>query len=446
MTDLLLILFTVIVAYLVGGIPFGYLMARARGVNIFAQGSGNIGATNVGRVLGRKFGIVVFVLDFVKGALPVALAQALAPQFRTIVPGEELGVVAGLAAVLGHLFPVYLRFRGGKGVATAAGVIVVLFPLAALAGLLAWIGVVSATRYVSTGSLAAAVALCGVRVLSTAPNAFARTNVVLTVFCFVVAGLVFVRHRANIARLLRGSENRLPEGGAMFGLTKVVHVMSLGLWFGTVIFFSFVVGLNLFGAMDELVHQPTDKSWFKVPAPYDQETDNISGPKEYGSRSAGHLISPMFGWYFLIQGICGFLAVATAWRWQYAPPEKLNRLRVSLLLAALATVVAGWPLERHVHDLRNIRHEKMDAYFRDTSSAAARNEAMEARSTFGLYHMYSLFLNFATMALVAASMGLAAFLPCPERLLLRQTVQSPQTPHQINSMNANDLPRREQLS
>src|SRR5947209_17269108 len=120
MTDLLPALSTALAAYLVGGIPFGYLIARSRGIDIFKQGSGNIGATNVGRVLGRKFGILAFALDFAKGALPVAAARALAPHMTINLRGEELGVLAGLAAVLGHLFPAYLRFRGGKGVATAA--------------------------------------------------------------------------------------------------------------------------------------------------------------------------------------------------------------------------------------------------------------------------------------------------------------------------------------
>src|SRR5205823_13557173 len=105
-----------------GAIPVGYLVARWRGVNIFQQGSGNVGATNVGRVLGRRFGVLVFLLDFAKGALPVALApglaQAIEPGLGTSVPTESLRVVAGLATMLGHLFPIYLRFRGGKGVAT----------------------------------------------------------------------------------------------------------------------------------------------------------------------------------------------------------------------------------------------------------------------------------------------------------------------------------------
>src|SRR3954453_13192420 len=111
------LLLTVICAYLVGAVPFGYLLARWRGVDIFRAGSGNIGATNVGRVLGRRFGILVFVLDFAKGALPVAAALWL-KQFAALpahaeLPLAGLEVFAGLAAFLGHVFPVYLGFRGG---------------------------------------------------------------------------------------------------------------------------------------------------------------------------------------------------------------------------------------------------------------------------------------------------------------------------------------------
>src|SRR6516164_7300951 len=126
----------ILASYLLGSIPFGYLVARWKGVDILHQGSGNIGATNVGRVLGKRLGILVFVLDFAKGALPTAAArwaeQAQNPGTQT----DVLPVVAGLAAFVGHMFPVYLRFRGGKGVATGAGVVTVLLPLPALAGLL----------------------------------------------------------------------------------------------------------------------------------------------------------------------------------------------------------------------------------------------------------------------------------------------------------------------
>src|SRR3954452_6664306 len=112
-------------AYFVGAIPFGYLVARARGVDILHEGSGNIGATNVSRVLGKRFGILVFALDFAKGALPTLAAQRSAGLLDDPLWASGLPVAAGLAAFLGHCFPIYLRFHGGKGVATGAGVVFV---------------------------------------------------------------------------------------------------------------------------------------------------------------------------------------------------------------------------------------------------------------------------------------------------------------------------------
>ena len=154
---------TVLAAYLIGALPFGYLIARARGVDILREGSGNIGATNVGRVLGRKFGALVFALDFAKGALPAAAGRALAG--ATPLSPDELGVAAGLAAFLGHLFPVYLGFRGGKGVATGAGVVAVLVPGPAVGAVLVWLATLGAARYVSLASVAAALALLGLRLV-----------------------------------------------------------------------------------------------------------------------------------------------------------------------------------------------------------------------------------------------------------------------------------------
>ena len=149
-------------AYLIGGVPFGYLVARRRGVDILAQGSGNIGATNVGRVLGLRFGVLVFFLDFAKGALPVALAMLL-QKYYPVEPGDLLredllrhGLVevgAGLLAFLGHLLPVYLGFRGGKGVATGAGVVAVLMPLPAILAMGVWVLLTVATRYISLASI-----------------------------------------------------------------------------------------------------------------------------------------------------------------------------------------------------------------------------------------------------------------------------------------------------
>src|SRR5437667_12178018 len=114
---MLLSLLTLIASYLLGAIPFGWVIARSRGIDLFHAGSGNIGATNVGRILGKRFGLLVFALDFAKGAVPTFLC------LRWL--GVTAGVTAGLAAFIGHLFPVYLRFRGGKGVATGTGVVAV---------------------------------------------------------------------------------------------------------------------------------------------------------------------------------------------------------------------------------------------------------------------------------------------------------------------------------
>src|SRR5262245_54563182 len=129
------VLLGILLSYLVGAIPFGYLIARSRGVDIFHAGSGNIGATNVGRVLGRRFGILVFVLDFLKGAVPVALMSWWQGS------RDGAAVAAGLAAFVGHMFPIYLGFRGGKGVATGTGVVAVLLPGPAVGAVLVWVTV-----------------------------------------------------------------------------------------------------------------------------------------------------------------------------------------------------------------------------------------------------------------------------------------------------------------
>src|SRR5207302_11329758 len=146
---------------------------------LLQQGSGNIGATNVGRVLGWRFGVLVFLFDFAKGALPALAGRLLnKPDVAELLGRDGLPMLAGLAAFVGHLFPVYLRFRGGKGVATGAGVVTVLVPGPTLGALLAWLLVVSVSRYVSLASLAAVAALCVLRLLLTT-EPFQRDNLTL---------------------------------------------------------------------------------------------------------------------------------------------------------------------------------------------------------------------------------------------------------------------------
>jgi acyl-phosphate glycerol 3-phosphate acyltransferase len=388
---------TILGAYLIGAIPFGYLVARWRGVDIFKAGSGNIGATNIGRVLGRRFGILVFLLDFAKGALPVLAATALTKRLDLDVPADALPVGAGLAAFLGHLFPVYIRFRGGKGVATGAGVVAMLLPVPTLGAILVWVAVLCATRTVSLASLSAAVALCALRLWLTAEvGPFAAPQRILTSFCLLAVGLVFLRHHANIARLLHGNENHLRESPVMLLLTKTIHVLAVGLWFGTVVFFSFVVALVIFHTFQSPETAPARERAAWVPLLKQDEMAN----ERTGTRLAGAAVGPIFPWYFVVQGICGMLALATASAWTRAEPRRtVHRLRFLILTLALATVLAGWPVAQKVAELR------VERYDADTAVRASADAA------FMTWHTYSLVLNLVTVVLVTVVMALAAQLP-----------------------------------
>ena len=190
-----------LVGYLLGALPFGYLVARAHGVDIFKVGSGNPGATNVKRVLGSKAGNTVFALDAVKGA--VAAGWPMLPW----VPGDNhlaLGLIGVIAAVLGHSFSVFTKFKGGKGVATAAGGLVVLIPVACLIGTGVWVVTFVVTRYVSLGSILSAVAVPAASWLGGNPLALNLVATALGLF-------VIVRHRENIRRLLNGTESKFSK-------------------------------------------------------------------------------------------------------------------------------------------------------------------------------------------------------------------------------------------
>jgi glycerol-3-phosphate acyltransferase PlsY len=392
-TDAILAALTILSAYLIGAIPFGYVVARARGVDIFRVGSGNIGATNVARALGARFGVLVFVLDFAKGALPTwaagRLGGLLSPEFETSWGREGIMMAAGLAAFLGHLFPVYLSFRGGKGVATGAGVVAVLLPGPALGALILWVGVVAATRTISLASLAAAVGLCAIH-LAWTPQPWHGPGRILTVFCLVAMGLVFLRHRANIGRLLRGNENRLKDSPAMLQFNKTFHVLALGLWFGSVIFFTFAA-LTIFHTFRDLADSETYRPAWLSPTELTEDR---------GTQLAGVAVGPIFDWFFPLQGICGFLAAATALGWaRLEPARKVHQVRSIVLILALCTVVAGWPVARYVGRLRVARY------------AADAAVAQAAQAEFGPWHGLSLALNMGTLVLVTVAMALAAQLP-----------------------------------
>jgi acyl-phosphate glycerol 3-phosphate acyltransferase len=406
--------------YLIGSIPFGYLVARLKGVDITKHGSGNIGATNVGRLLGRRFGILVFVLDFAKGAVPTALTMTLARGLDELSP-VVAGVAAGLAAFFGHLFSVFLRLRGGKGVATGAGVVFVLLPVPMLAALVTWVVCVCSYRYVSLASLVAALVLCAVH-LAQAQAPFTGDNGILTGFCLVAVGLVFLRHSGNITRLLHGSENRLSERPTMQLASKITHVLAVGLWFGMAVFFSFPVALTLFSSFENEAQAPSRPTWFPLPAEYKQASgvENFNLQKDQGTRAAGFAISPLFGHYFLWQGVCGFLALLTALAWpRVEPGRRVHRVRVVVLMLAVVTVLLGWPVEQKVSELRHARNDASDQLMTKlasgqpaaTSLDQLRAEVVAVRGEFAKWHLWSLLLNMVTIALVTVAMAQAALLP-----------------------------------
>lgn len=185
-------------SYLIGSIPSAYLLVKwLTGTDVREVGSGNVGATNVTRVAGFQAGLVVFIADLVKGWVAV---RGLAPWLVTpLAPATQLA--CGLAAVLGHLFPVWLQFRGGKGVATTIGVLVGAMPAVAVVWLVVWVLVFFPSRTVSLASLAAAVTIPITQLLTHR----SRSEVLLGA---ILAVLIMMRHRANIARLLQGTEHR----------------------------------------------------------------------------------------------------------------------------------------------------------------------------------------------------------------------------------------------
>ena len=202
----------VIVAYLLGSIPFGLLIVKAHGKDLRSIGSGNIGATNVSRALSRKWAYVCFVLDVLKGMVPMLMIMFIAKPAGVVM--LLLWLVVGCAAISGHIFPIYVKFKGGKGVATSFGVALGLWPyytICALFAITVWVVVVLIWRYVSLASIAASVSFPLVLILaiilrqswdffSLWPLLVAATAIPL---------MVIIRHRENIKRLLAGTESKI---------------------------------------------------------------------------------------------------------------------------------------------------------------------------------------------------------------------------------------------
>jgi glycerol-3-phosphate acyltransferase PlsY len=194
-------------SYLIGSIPAGYIAGRIVGIDIRTVGSGNIGATNVTRVLGKRYGYPVFIVDFLKGFAAVGMSIMIAKRAQPAsVPSDLFGVVGAVACVLGHSFPVWLGFKGGKGVAASAGALFGLTPFVALIAVAVWLVIFYLTRYVSVASMTAALAV-PIAILSM--TFLGQTGgTALLYFSICLAAVVIVRHRSNLSRLVRGTEPR----------------------------------------------------------------------------------------------------------------------------------------------------------------------------------------------------------------------------------------------
>ena len=188
----------VVLGYLAGSIPFAFLLTRRAGFDVRVAGSGNVGATNVLRTAGTWRGVIVLALDIAKGAAAVLLVHPLAG-------GASIAALTGAAAIVGHIYPVWLRFRGGKGVAVAAGVFGMLSPGATGVAALLFLVTVWMTRYVSLGSIAATIALPPVALLAGAPRAVVAASA-------AAGALILFRHRANLGRLWSGTERKMGAG------------------------------------------------------------------------------------------------------------------------------------------------------------------------------------------------------------------------------------------
>ena len=193
-----------LLSYLMGSVPAGYIAGRFAGIDIRRVGSGNIGATNVLRVLGKPYGYAVFLFDFCKGVGAVRVSILI---INAAHPGNQeselVGIMAGVLCVLGHTYPVWLGFKGGKGVATSAGVLFGLMPPAALTVLAVWFVTFQATKYVSVASIVAAVAL---PVTTAVMVRFEKAGMPLVYFSACLAVVIVWRHRSNVSRLMKGTE------------------------------------------------------------------------------------------------------------------------------------------------------------------------------------------------------------------------------------------------
>jgi glycerol-3-phosphate acyltransferase PlsY len=185
------ILLVILVSYILGSIPFGYIIAKIKGVDITKLGSGNIGATNVGRFLGKPYFFIVLFLDAIKGFIPTILFKLLF--------GLEYGILAGLFSVIGHSYSIFMKFKGGKGVATGLGVSIALIPIETIIGFGVWFLVLMIFKIMALASIISAISVFIVVL-------FLEKSSLIKIVCGIIAVLIVLRHKSNIERIIKGTE------------------------------------------------------------------------------------------------------------------------------------------------------------------------------------------------------------------------------------------------
>jgi len=264
--------------------------------------------------------------------------------------------------------------------------------------------VLFASRMVSLASLAAATLLVIARLLGT-PSPFCPDTQPITVYLLAGAAMVFIKHRANIRRLLEGNENRIGEFTMRQPILRGVHIVALGLWFGGAAFFNFIAAVPIFQSFEPVVQGgPSDRTAGETIIPSNATPER---KKALASALAGSAVGPVFPRYFAMQAVCGFIALATALTWWNAEGrKKVHRWRVILLAGGVLTIAIGWPLSNYVSELR------LERFSSDEGIASA------ARAAFGPWHLASLGLSVVTVTLAGLALALAARLPMePEKTL-----------------------------
>ena len=393
--DIAFLLFGIFAAYLFGAVPFGLLVARIKGVDLLRQGSGNIGATNVGRVMGRRYGILVFVLDLLKGAI----SSWVGLRFLSHPFGSEIsGILMGASAFVGHLFPIYLGFKGGKGVATGAGVMAVLVPTPFLFAILTWLAAVASTRMVSFGSLVSTVVLVVLQGSVLVLHSGRAGNWELFFFTLLCGGFIWIKHISNIKRICNGTENLVQDSLLWRGLEKSMLQLALGLWIGSYAFFTFVVGPGVFNWFEKAVLQENPPYWLVVPEVLKQKVpEGMPNPleKEQASRLAGLVVTPIFKIYYPMQAWCAFFVLMLlSGKVFVKDSRKAGKSSTILFFVAAIMILVNWILLGPTEKARLKRANSTDEYVLASTENKPKLETILAdRKEFAKIHGISLIIN-----------------------------------------------------